>query len=97
MADADQSTYYVPHASAYPIWTAIGMFFLVVGLGAWLNDLRSGDEPSYFLFGVGAVLLTLADVAVRLLPLPSGRLPIGVVTALAGGPALLVLMRKGAS
>jgi len=45
----------------------------------------------------GGTLLVLADTAVRLLPLASGRLPIGVVTALVGGPALLVLLRRNAS
>jgi len=45
----------------------------------------------------GALLLVLADTGVRLVRLPSGRLPVGVVTALVGGPALLVLLRKNAS
>ncbi len=44
----------------------------------------------------GALLLVLADTAVRLVHLPTGRLPVGVVTALVGGPALLVLLRKNA-
>ncbi len=42
----------------------------------------------------GGLLLVLADTGVRLVQLPTGRLPLGVVTALVGGPALLVLLRR---
>lgn len=42
----------------------------------------------------GAVLLG-ADVLRQLLDLGTGRLPVGVVTALAGGPAFLWLLRRG--
>ena len=42
----------------------------------------------------GALLLLVADASVRLIGLPSGRVPVGVATALAGGPALLVLIRR---
>ena len=45
----------------------------------------------------GAALLVLADVARSLIPVEGGRLPIGVVCALAGGPAFLVLLRRGAA
>lgn len=45
----------------------------------------------------GAALLVLADVARSLVPVQGGRLPIGVVCALAGGPAFLILLRRGAA
>jgi iron complex transport system permease protein len=44
----------------------------------------------------GAVLLVLADTAARTVAAPS-ELPVGVVTALLGGPFFLVLLRRGAS
>lgn len=42
----------------------------------------------------GAVLLVLADAAARTVAAPS-ELPVGVVTALLGGPFFLVLLRRG--
>lgn len=42
----------------------------------------------------GAALVVGADAAVKAMDLASGRLPIGVVTALLGGPAFLVLLRR---
>lgn len=42
----------------------------------------------------GAALLILADVGVRALNLASGRLPIGVITAILGGPMLVLLIRR---
>jgi iron complex transport system permease protein len=44
----------------------------------------------------GAALLVLADAVRTLVPVEGGRLPVGVVCALAGGPAFLVLLRRGA-
>ncbi len=44
----------------------------------------------------GALLLVSADAVRQVLDLGSGRLPVGVVTALAGGPAFLWLLRRGA-
>ena len=44
----------------------------------------------------GAALLVAADAVRQTIDLGSGRLPVGVVTALAGGPAFLWLLRKGA-
>ncbi|MDI9402831.1 MAG: iron ABC transporter permease [Limnohabitans sp.] len=43
----------------------------------------------------GALLLVSADAVRQVLDLGSGRLPVGVVTALAGGPAFLWLLRRG--
>jgi iron complex transport system permease protein len=42
----------------------------------------------------GAVLL-LADAGVTLLTLPTGHMPVGVLTALIGGPVFIVLLRRG--
>ncbi len=44
---------------------------------------------------LGAMLLLLADVLARL-PATAQEVPLGVVTALLGGPWLILLMRKGA-
>jgi len=43
----------------------------------------------------GALLLVSADAVRQVFDLGSGRLPVGVVTALAGGPAFLWLLRRG--
>lgn len=42
----------------------------------------------------GAIMLLLADVLVRLVDVRTGRLPIGVLTALIGGPTFLILLRR---
>lgn len=42
----------------------------------------------------GAAVVVGADAAVRAAPLGSGRLPLGVLTALLGGPAFIVLLRR---
>lgn len=42
----------------------------------------------------GAAILVLADCARQFIDVGTGRLPIGVVTALAGGPAFLWLLRR---
>ncbi|MEX2217623.1 MAG: iron ABC transporter permease [Phycisphaerales bacterium] len=41
----------------------------------------------------GAALVVFADVGVRAVPLETGRLPIGVITALVGGPIFIALLR----
>lgn len=48
--------------------------------------------PSAFM---GAALLLASDIAVRLLPLPSGELKIGVITALMGAPLFLAIIIRG--
>ena len=55
----DQSIYYVPHNSWYPLGTALGIFCLVVGLGTLLNDIRAGVESSRMLVVAGAVGLSV--------------------------------------
>ncbi|MCB9846245.1 MAG: iron ABC transporter permease [Phycisphaeraceae bacterium] len=42
----------------------------------------------------GAALVVLADVLVRVVEPSSGRLPIGVLTALLGGPVFILLLRR---
>jgi len=44
----------------------------------------------------GATLIVLADTLVRTANLGAGRMPLGVLTALVGGPTLIVLLRKEA-
>lgn len=43
----------------------------------------------------GALMLVLADIAVRCIDLDYGRLPIGVVTAVVGAPILIIMLRRG--
>lgn len=43
----------------------------------------------------GAALLLVADLSRQPIDLGAGRLPIGVVTALVGGPVFLMLLRRG--
>jgi cytochrome c oxidase subunit III len=60
MANAtDQSVYYVPHNSWYPIGIAIGALCLVAGLGFWLNDVKAGRDPSLWLFFAGGAILAV--------------------------------------
>lgn len=42
----------------------------------------------------GSALLILADVGVRAIDLGAGRMPVGVLTALLGGPTLIILLRR---
>jgi len=44
----------------------------------------------------GAALLLAADASRMLVPVQGGRLPVGLVCALAGGPAFLLLLRRRA-
>ena len=43
----------------------------------------------------GATLIVAADAAVKAVNLGGGRMPIGVITALVGGPVFIVLLRRG--
>lgn len=63
-----------------------------------LVRLVGGPRHRWLVLGsacCGAALLLIADAAVSLLRLPSGRIPVGVVTALLGGPVFIVLLRRG--
>jgi iron complex transport system permease protein len=42
----------------------------------------------------GALLVVLADTGVRAITLPTGRMPIGILTALVGGPVFIALLRS---
>ncbi len=42
----------------------------------------------------GAAVVTLADAMVSFIDLGAGRMPLGIVTAIAGGPVLVVLLRR---
>ncbi|TVQ60664.1 MAG: iron ABC transporter permease [Phycisphaerales bacterium] len=46
---------------------------------------------------VGAALVVLADAAVKSLDLPGGRVPIGVLTSLIGGPVFVMMLRSSRS
>jgi iron complex transport system permease protein len=43
----------------------------------------------------GATMLVLADAIRQVIDLGGGRLPVGVLTALVGGPAFLGLLLRG--
>lgn len=61
-----------------------------------LLRLLKGSDNRFLLLGsalLGAVLLSLADLASRLLLAPA-ELPIGIVTSLVGVPVFIVLLRK---
>jgi len=53
----DQSVYYVPHNSWYPVVLAFGALLMVVGIGVWLNDVKAGDDPSRWMFFAGFSVL----------------------------------------
>ncbi len=42
----------------------------------------------------GAALVVLADALVKAIEVPTGRLPIGVLTTVVGGPVFIVLLRR---
>jgi iron complex transport system permease protein len=59
--------------------------------------LVAGPRHQTLLVGsalLGAAALALADLATNLVSTPSGRMPVGVVTALVGGPLFVVLLRR---
>jgi len=60
-----------------------------------LTGMRGGHAALVVGAGLaGAAVVVGADAAVRLAPLGSGRLPLGVLTALLGGPAFIALLRR---
>ncbi|MGZ7441357.1 FecCD family ABC transporter permease [Paenibacillus sp. TH7-28] len=73
---------------------SIGLVGLVVPhiMRTWVGNDYRWLIP-YSLIG-GAVLLLLADVAARLIILPE-ELPLGIMTALIGGPFFVYIARKG--
>lgn len=55
----DQSAYFVPENGWYPVWVAFGIFLMLGGGAVWLNDLKSGAEPSIGMSLSGLVLLSV--------------------------------------
>ena len=55
----DQSVYYVPVNSWYPVWIAFGIFCLLAGFGFWLNDVKAGEDPSALMMYAGGVILAV--------------------------------------
>ncbi len=52
--------YYVPHSSRLPIWTALGSFITMAGLGYWLMQSAQGvEEPNRLFFLVGFLILAV--------------------------------------
>jgi iron complex transport system permease protein len=61
--------------------------------------LAAGPRTGPLVIGsalAGIALVTGADIAARLIDLGSGRLPIGIFTALLGGPVFISLLRRTA-
>ncbi|MDP1661310.1 MAG: iron ABC transporter permease [Phycisphaerales bacterium] len=60
--------------------------------------LGAGSARHAWLFpcaaAIGALVIVAADTAIRLIDLGSGRMPLGIITALLGGPTLIYLLRK---
>ena len=40
--------YYVPHESRHPVMAAIGLFFLILGAGQWINGVEWGMYCLFF-------------------------------------------------
>ncbi len=62
-----------------------------------LVRLLAGPRHATLIAGsamAGAALLILADAGVSLIRLPAGRMPVGVLTALLGGPLFILLLRR---
>lgn len=57
-AAKDYQAYYIPHNSRYPIWTAVGMIAMMVGVGYWLVQIKQDDpDPNRLLFMAGILTL----------------------------------------
>lgn len=64
-----------------------------------LVRLLAGARHTTLIVGsalAGATLLVTADACVRLIHLPAGRMPVGVLTALLGGPIFILILRSRA-
>ena len=40
--------YYVPHESRHPVMSAIGLFFVILGAGQWVNGASWGMYALFF-------------------------------------------------
>ncbi len=61
MANAaeDKSIYYVPERGWYPVFVALGVAMLLVGLGNWLNDIKAGQDTTHVLSWLGFIVLSV--------------------------------------
>lgn len=62
-----------------------------------LVRLLAGARHTTLIIGsalAGAALLIIADAGVNLIDLPAGRMPVGVLTALVGGPIFIIILRR---
>lgn len=74
----------------------VGVISFVGLIVPHLLRLIKGSDNRYLLIGslmMGGILLTIADLATRLLLAPA-ELPIGIVTAVVGVPVFIFLLRK---
>jgi cytochrome c oxidase subunit III len=55
----NNSIYYVPHSSWYPLGLAFGSFLFVAGIAHWLNANKAGDDPALWALFAGAILTIL--------------------------------------
>ena len=80
-------------AGAVPVSGMIGFVGLIVPHA--VRSLVGSDQRRVLVASAwgGAVFLVLADTAARSL-MPDNELPVGVVTALCGGPFFLYLLRR---
>ena len=53
----DNSRYFLPEPSPWPLFVAAGLFIMFVGAGRWLHDLPG--SPWVFFLGIGVVALVL--------------------------------------
>lgn len=52
-------TYYIPHNSKYPIWTAVGLVSSLAGIGLWLLQVKNEDpDPTQLVFVIGFLVLS---------------------------------------
>ena len=74
----------------------VGVISFVGLIVPHLLRLMKGSDNRFLLIGsmmLGGILLTLADLAARLLLAPA-ELPIGIVTSVVGVPVFIFLLRK---
>ncbi len=74
----------------------VGVISFVGLIVPHLLRLTRGSDNRFLLLGsalLGGILLSLADLAARLLLMPA-ELPIGIVTSIVGVPVFIILLRK---
>ncbi|MBV1907282.1 MAG: cytochrome c oxidase subunit 3 [Pseudomonadales bacterium] len=64
MSTNDNSHYYIPESSWYPVWAAFGVGTMMYGLANWLNQLKAGEDGgTHILFYAGFTVLAAVLVA----------------------------------